>query len=220
MKKNALLLALLACFSSAQAAQECGTSNVNVCANTIYSSGIDYYGFSVTAVTLSNPAMDVQTNGVQVGPGRFAAGVVSSTLAATDFNLVSTTVPGFKGYGLLSSNTGPSTVAVTNGEVKTVGELDGGGNSAIAIFAEVLGPSTGNALAQVNGTVISTTGLSAFGILAATGSNGVVTGGARIEASGITLSTTGTNAAGLLAAGINGNTGPVDIIFTGGTVVT
>ncbi|UBB15288.1 IPTL-CTERM sorting domain-containing protein [Comamonas odontotermitis] len=222
MQKNALLLALLACFSSVQAAQECGTSAVNICTNTVYSSGIDYYGYSTTSVTLSNPAMNVQTNGVHVGPGRFAAGVASSTLAATDFNLVSTTAPGFNGYGLLSSNTGPATVTATNGEVKTVGGLDGGGNSAIAIVAEVLRPSTGNALAQVNGTVITTTGLNAFGILAVTGngSTGVATGGSRIEASGITLSTAGANAAGLLAAGLNGNTGPVDIVFTSGTVVT
>ena len=162
--------------------------------------------------------MEVQTNGVTAGPAALAAPAASMVLAATDFNLVSTTAPGLLGRGLMSTNRGPSTVQATNGVVNTVGGFDGIGNAAIAILAETLGPSSGNALAQVNGTRISTTGPSAMGIVSVTGFGGSASGGARVEATGITLSTSGVNAPGIFAAGINGNTGPVDIIFASGTV--
>ena len=221
MKRNTLALALLTSIFSAHATQECGVSAVNVCTNAAYPSGISYYGFSVTSITLNNLVMEVQTNGVHAGPSSVAPGVANTTLAATDFNLINTTSPGLLGRGIMSSNRGPAITTVTNGEVKTVGGLDGSGNSAIAILAETLGPSTGNALAQVNGTKVSTTGPSAIGILAVTGFLGAVTGGgARVEASGITLSTTGTNAQGLYALGVTANTAPIDIIFTSGTVET
>jgi hypothetical protein len=139
---------------------------------------------------------------------------------ADQFALIDTTAPGFSGRGLMSTTRGDATVQAKGGEVKTAGEPLGG-NSAIGVLAEVLGPGSGNALVDLNGTKVTTQGSDAYAVMSYTGFGGVAAGSATIRTTNATLETNGANAHGLLAANFSaGNVAPVSVTMTGGSVTT
>lgn len=203
---------------AALAAAECGPAAPSVtCSAAAYGNGIDYYVTPIGTLVLANPAMAVTGQGVLSGPRNTPN---ATSVMANQFASVKTSVNGFYGRGLMATSTGDATVEVTGGVVETTGQ-PAGGNAPIGVLAEVLGPGSGNALAVVNGTHVTTQGDATYGVMAYTGFGGTAAGSVTLNTTNAVVETAGVNAAALLAAAYHGpRTAPVSISMHGGSATT
>ena len=171
--------------------------------------GIDYYITAVNQVDLSNPSMVVSLNGVHAG--QRDTGTLNTLVNALQFSEINTTANGLRGRGLMATTRGNATVVAHGEKIGTLGAVSGG-NAAIGVLAEVLGPGTGKALVTITDTQITTQGIGTHGVMSYTGFGGIATGGAEISATNANIVTNGADSVGLLAATFSaGNTAPVTI---------
>ena len=206
----------------ALAAQECGPIDPNApsvtCSSASYPAGINYYTNDVGSLTLDNLSLTVSVHGIISGPRN---GTRSTSVIANQFSLVNTSALGFWGRGLMATSTGDATVTAKGGEVKTSGNPDSDTNTAIGVLAEVLGPGSGNALVVLDGTTVTTLGISSYGVMSYNGFGGATSGSATIKNTNAVVSTSGAKATGLHVGSFSaGNTAPVSATVTGGSVKT